>query len=70
MINHFYHLRLAGTNILVTAGVILFIVGFFRGRPLIPHHTSFDVGNRINDVSAAAPFDKIIFMMVDALRRY
>jgi ethanolaminephosphotransferase len=66
------HLSLVVANLLLPVGVILFIVGFFRGRPPISKPPAFDVNNLdlAQHVSAPPPFDKVIFMMVDALRRY
>jgi ethanolaminephosphotransferase len=66
------HLPLVVANLLLPVGVILFIVGFFRGRPPISKSPVFDVNDLdlAQHVSSPPPFDKVIFMMVDALRRY
>lgn len=57
-------------NIFIPIGVVLFIVGFFRGRPPITGSTLLGSYTHGQDQLAPAPFDKIVFMMVDALRRY
>lgn len=53
-------------NILVPVGILTFSSGFFPYKPLLPGLASFDEA----DQNAASPvFDKVIFMVVDALRR-
>ncbi|KAF2027683.1 hypothetical protein EK21DRAFT_114619 [Setomelanomma holmii] len=68
MVRYRHHLYLAAANLLVPAGVVLFIIGFFRSRPPVSHPTAFDAGSQTLNRPASAPFDKVIFMMVDALR--
>ena len=51
-------------NFLIPVAICIFAIGFFPYKPFIPGEASFgdeDVPN--------APFDKIIFVVVDALRR-
>lgn len=56
-------------NLLLPIGVIVFIVGFFRGKPsLLESFSNIETGTK-HDVSVPVLFDKVIFMMVDALRR-
>ncbi|KAF1832636.1 alkaline phosphatase-like protein, partial [Decorospora gaudefroyi] len=62
------HFSLLIANILVPVGVVLFIVGFFRGRPPVPKPKGFDINHHAQINLQTAPFDKVIFMMVDALR--
>ncbi|KAJ5139103.1 Alkaline phosphatase-like alpha/beta/alpha [Penicillium bovifimosum] len=52
-------------NLLVILGILTFSSGFFPYKPLIPGLATFD-DTRENAVPAA--FDKVIFMVVDALR--
>ncbi|KXG51154.1 Alkaline phosphatase-like, alpha/beta/alpha [Penicillium griseofulvum] len=53
-------------NLLVPVGILTFSSGFFPYKPLIPGLATFDE----TDANATAPaiFDKVIFMVVDALR--
>jgi ethanolaminephosphotransferase len=53
-------------NLLVLVGILTFSSGFFPYKPLIPGLATFESEND----SAPAVFDKVIFMVVDALRRY
>lgn len=53
-------------NLLVLTGILVFSSGFFPYKPLLPGFASFDEA----DQNAAPPvFDKVVFMVVDALRR-
>ena len=51
-------------NLLIPAAILLFATGFFPYKPFLPGKASF-TANDIHD----GPFDKVIFMVVDALRR-
>lgn len=57
-------LYLVIANLLIPSAILLFATGFFPYKPFLPGKASFKTG----DVHGA-PFDKIIFMVVDALRR-
>lgn len=51
-------------NALIPLAIAIFASGFFPHKPILPGFAEFD---------AAAPpaiFDKVVFMVVDALRRY
>ena len=52
-------------NVLLPIGILIFAKGFFPYKPFLP-------GLAVRDAEdvVAAPFDKVIFMVVDALRRY
>ena len=52
-------------NILIPVAIFVFAVGFFPYKPFLPGKARFKDG----DVRGA-PFDKVIFMVVDALRRF
>jgi ethanolaminephosphotransferase len=52
-------------NFLVPLGLLAFSSGFFPYKPLLPGLAKWE-----DDAPPAAPFDKVIFMVVDALRRY
>ena len=56
-------------NLLLPIGVIVFIVGFFRGKPSLSESVNYIETGTKNDVTVPVLFDKVIFMMVDALRR-
>ena len=53
-------------NLLMFVGILTFSSGFFPYKPLIPGLATFETEND----PAPAIFDKVIFMVVDALRRY
>ena len=50
---------------LIPVAVLVFAVGFFPYKPFLPGRAAYAA----DDVVQSAPFDKIIFMVVDALRR-
>lgn len=55
-------------NLLVPVAILLFAVGFFPYKPFIPglaDYEELDFGP-----PPEAPFDKLVFMVVDALRRF
>ena len=54
-------------NILLPVAVIVFAIGFFPYKPILPGIAVFDDEDIKADIGA--PFDKVIFMVVDALRR-
>jgi ethanolaminephosphotransferase len=51
----------------VPLGILTFSSGFFPYKPLIPGLATFDETGE--NVTVPAVFDKVIFMVVDALRR-
>jgi ethanolaminephosphotransferase len=53
-------------NVLVPLGILTFSTGFFPYKPLLPGLAIFDE----TDFDVSPVFDKVIFMVVDALRRY
>ena len=57
-------LVLVVANILIPLAIIIFATGFFPYKPFLPGKAAF----KIDDVQNG-PFDKVIFMVVDALRR-
>ena len=54
-------------NLLLPVGILIFSSGFFPYKPLLPGLATFDEVDR-NKTSAV--FNKVIFMVVDALRRW
>lgn len=62
-------LLLACANLLLPIAVIVFAVGFFPYKPILPGIASFNSEDEGRTARAEAPFDKVIFMVIDALRR-
>lgn len=59
---------LLAANVLIPIAVLTFASGFFPYKPFLPglaQYETLDYGP-----PPQAPFDKVIFMVVDALRRY
>ncbi len=59
---------LAVANLLIPIAILIFATGFFPYKPFIPGKASFE-GSIDASKRGSAPFDKVIFMVVDALRR-
>lgn len=60
-----YMLMLAA-NLLIPAAVMLFMTGFFRPRMRTRSPVEDDIDETI---PSRAPFDKVVFMVIDGLRR-
>jgi ethanolaminephosphotransferase len=54
-------------NLIIPIAVLVFSTGFFPYKPFIPGLATFD--EPLNGIKPPAIFDKVIFMVVDALRR-
>ena len=61
-------LLFALTNLLIPMAILIFASGFFPYKPFIPGTATFQDSKNGGQI-ASAPFDKVIFMVVDALRR-
>jgi ethanolaminephosphotransferase len=64
-------LLLALANILIPIAVLTFATGFFPYKPFIPGLASFKDHAQVEEQYGALPerqFDRLIFMVVDALR--
>ena len=59
---------LIGANLLIPIAVLVFATGFFPYKTFIPGRASFERSEHGID-KRPPPFDKVIFMVVDALRR-
>ncbi|PGH13203.1 hypothetical protein AJ80_06449 [Polytolypa hystricis UAMH7299] len=59
-------LSLAIANLLLPLALVLFASGFFPYKPILSGLAVFEDGNNV--APATAPFDKVVFMVVDALR--
>ena len=60
-------LLLAAANLLIPVSILVFAMGFFPYKPFLPGLAEFeplDIGSPPD-----APFNRLIFMVVDALRR-
>ena len=59
---------LAIGNLLIPTAIIIFATGFFPYKPFLPGSAQYE--DEISGASPpAAPFNKLVFMVVDALRR-
>ena len=54
-------------NVLIPIAILVFASGFFPYKPFLPGLAEYELLDY--DSPPAAPFDKVIFMVVDALRR-
>ncbi|KAI0166581.1 alkaline-phosphatase-like protein [Xylariaceae sp. FL1272] len=59
-------LLLVIANILIPAAILIFATGFFPYKPFLPGLAKYD--DLQNASPPNAPFDKLVFMVVDALR--
>lgn len=59
---------LAFANLLIAAAILTFAIGFFPYKPFLPGTAQYHNGE--DEQILESPFDKIVFMVVDALRRY
>jgi len=62
-------LLLLAANLLIPVGILIFMTGYFRGRPRMLTPAGVDMGEPERATSKPAPFDKVVFMIVDSLRR-
>jgi ethanolamine phosphate transferase 2 subunit G len=60
-------LCLVVANLLIPAAILTFAGGFFPYKPFLPGLSKYEVLDY--GEPPRAPFDKVIFMVVDALRR-
>lgn len=68
MMNHFPRSNCILANIFVAFAILLFAAGFFPHKAFIPGLAAWPTDREISPIGS--PFDKVIFMVVDALRRY
>jgi predicted AlkP superfamily pyrophosphatase or phosphodiesterase len=55
-------------NALTTCAILVFAAGFFPHKAFLPGLAAWPAGQDESQMSP--PFDRVIFMVVDALRRY
>lgn len=56
------------SNLLMPIAVVVFASGFFPYKPLLPGLATFEDVSDGSNAQAEAAFDRVIFMVVDALR--
>lgn len=54
-------------NLLIPLSIVIFATGFFPHKPYLPGLARHDSHGL--DPAPSAPFDRLVFMVVDALRR-
>ena len=55
-------------NLFIPLSILIFATGFFPYKPFLPGLAQYE--NLEFGTPPDAPFDKLVFMVVDALRRY
>jgi hypothetical protein len=60
---------LLAANLLIPAAILVFATGFFPYKPLLSGLASYDAVTEYGE-PPEAQFDKLVFMVIDALRRY
>jgi ethanolaminephosphotransferase len=60
---------LLAANILIPVAILTFATGFFPYKPLLPGLATYDTVTEYG-APPSTPFDKVVFMVIDALRRY
>lgn len=58
---------LIAANVLIPTAILTFAMGFFPHKPFLPGRSQHHGGEA--DKAPEPPFDKVIFVVVDALRR-
>jgi ethanolaminephosphotransferase len=59
---------LLAANLLIPAAILVFATGFFPYKPLLPGLATYDAVTEYGS-PPEAPFDRLVFMVIDALRR-
>ena len=55
-------------NLLIPIAVLIFAIGFFPHKPFLPGRAQYHAEG--HGAKPDPPFNKVIFMVIDALRRY
>ena len=63
-------LLLIAANLLIPISILIFGAGFFPYKPLLPGFADYEDALENGAQRVPAQFDKLVFMVVDALRRY
>lgn len=61
-------LSLLAANIIIPIAILIFASGFFPYKPFLPGLAQYEALEY--GPPPEAPFNKVVFMVVDALRRY
>jgi ethanolamine phosphate transferase 2 subunit G len=61
-------LLLVAANLLIPLAILVFATGFFPYKPILPGLATYSTLTDYGE-PPAPPFDKLIFMVIDALRR-
>lgn len=59
---------LVASNVLIPIAVLVFATGFFPYKPFLPGLATYE--KLEYGLPPEAPFERVIFMVVDALRRF
>jgi ethanolaminephosphotransferase len=62
-------LLLVAANVLIPVALFCFGTGFFPYKPVLPGLAQY-FPSECGGQPSEAPFDRLVFMVVDALRRY
>lgn len=62
-------LLLLGANLLIPIAILIFAKGFFPYKPFLSGLAEYEVLASEYGSPPDSPFDKVVFMVVDALRR-
>jgi predicted AlkP superfamily pyrophosphatase or phosphodiesterase len=65
---HLAIIQIIAANLLIPLSIVIFAKGFFPYKPFLPGLADYEPLSF--GTPPDAPFDKLIFMVVDALRRY
>jgi ethanolamine phosphate transferase 2 subunit G len=65
----FSALLLIAANLLVPVAILTFATGFFPYKPLLPGLAQYSALPTDYGDPPAPPFDRLVFMVIDALRR-
>jgi ethanolaminephosphotransferase len=62
-------LLLVAANLLIPVAILTFATGFFPYKPLLPGLAQYSALPADYGEPPAPPFDRLVFMVIDALRR-
>ena len=62
-------LLLGGANLLIPIAILIFAKGFFPYKPFLSGLAEYEASSSEDGPPPESPFDKVVFMVVDALRR-
>ncbi|OAP61313.1 hypothetical protein AYL99_03514 [Fonsecaea erecta] len=68
MSNRLHNAVLGLSNIILIAALVIFAKGFFPHKAFLPGLATWPAATAATGVARSSPFDRVIFMVVDALR--